>query len=174
MAALLGSMITTAPWPDRPTLLELEREARRHGTGIQAEQLGGCWELNTTWKRSGGPSTPGTDGFLRALNACLILTVTPASDHIQIENCIGLAGLQLSFQGLAQLKGQRPLLFFSFESVQVKLGNKILYKKEIKTVASQRQAFFALIHLDQNQRCLIARGRGGGLALWTQRSIEAL
>ena len=166
----MGTMNKTALGLDRPTLLNLEREARLHGSGIQAEQLGGCWYLQTTWKRSGDPSTPGTDGCLRALKACLILTVSAESAHIQIENRVQFAGFQLSFQGLAQLKGDRPLLFFTFDSVQLKIGEKIWFRKDIETASSQRMPFFALIHLDPSQGWLIARGRGGGLALWSQRS----
>ena len=163
-------MTSTALGLDRPTLLRLEREARLNGSGIQADQLEGCWYLQTTWKRSGDASTPGTDGCLRALNACLILTVSPGSDHIQIENQVQFAGFQLSFQGLAELKGERPLLFFSFEKVQLKLGKHVWFSKAIETVSSQRMPFFALIHLDSSQGWLVARGRGGGLALWSQRS----
>ena len=163
-------MITRELSLDRPALLNLERDARLHGSGIQAEQLGGCWYLQKTWKRSGDPSTPGTDGCLRALHASLILTVSAEPDHIQIENRVQFAGFQLSFQGLAQLKGKRPLLFFSFESVQLKSGEKIWFRKAIETASSQRMPFFALIHLDPSQGWLVARGRGGGLALWSQRS----
>ena len=176
MAALLRTMISTAPCPDRETLLNLEREARRRGSGIQAEQLNGCWQLQATWNRSGDPSTPGTDACLRALGACLVLRVPPEcdppeSEHIQIENRVQLAGFQLSFQGLAQLKGKRPLLAFSFDRVQLKIGPRICFSRAIDTPSSQRMPFFALIHLDPSQAVLIARGRGGGLALWTQRSI---
>jgi len=176
MAALLRTMITTAPCPDRETLLNLEREARRQGSGIQADQLNGCWQLQATWSRSGDPSTPGTDACLRAFGACLVLRVPPEcdppeSEHIQIENRVQLAGFQLSFQGLAQLKGKRPLLAFSFDRVQLKIGPRICFSRAIDTPSSQRMPFFALIHLDPSQAVLIARGRGGGLALWTQRSI---
>ena len=178
MAALLRTMITTAPHPDRATLLNLEREARRKGSGIQADQLQGCWKLQTTWNRSGAPSTPGTDACLRAFDACLILTISPEldspqSEHIQIENRVQVAGFQLSFQGAAQLKGNRPLLFFSFNRVQLKVGDKIWFSKAIDTPSTQRLPFFALIYLDPNQGLLIARGRGGGLALWNRRSIES-
>ena len=181
MAALLRTMITTAPSLDRTSLLNLERKARRQGSGIQADQLNGCWHLQNTWKRSGDPSTPGTDVCLRAFNACLILTVSseddspehdsPETEHIQIENRVQVAGFQLSFQGSAQLKGNRPLLFFSFTRVQLKIGEKVWFSKAIDTPLLQRQPFFALIHLDPSQGSLIARGRGGGLALWNQRSI---
>ena len=176
MAALLRTMITTAPSPDRTSLLNLEREARRLGSGIQADQLNGCWHLQTTWNRSGDPSTPGTDVCLRALNACLILTVSsendsPETEHIQIENRVQVSGFQLSFQGSAQLKGNRPLLLFSFNRVQLKIGEKVWFSKAIDTPSWQRMPFFALIHLDPSQGLLIARGRGGGLALWNQRSI---
>ena len=176
MAALLRTMITTAPRPDRETLLNLEREARRQGSGIQADQLNGCWQLQATWSRSGDPSTPGTDACLRAVNACLVLRVPPTYDppeaeHIQIENRVQLAGFQLSFQGSALLKGKRPLLVFSFDRVQLKIGPRICFSKAIDTPSSQRMPFFALIHLDPSQAVLIARGRGGGLALWTQHSI---
>ena len=173
MAALLRTMISTAPCPDRETLLNLEREARRRGSGIQAEQLNGCWQLQATWNRSGDPSTPGSDACLRALGACLVLRVPPESEHIQIENRVQLAGFQLSFQGLAQLKGKRPLLAFSFDRVQLKIGPRICFSRAIDTPSSQRMPFFALIHLDPSQGLLIARGRGGGLALWNQRSIES-
>ncbi len=173
MAALLRTMITTALRPDKETLLNLEREARRQGSGIQADQLNGCWQLQATWNRSGDPSTPGTDACLRALSACLVLRVPPESEHIQIENRVQLAGFQLSFQGSAQLTGKRPLLAFSFDRIQLKIGPRICFSKAIDMPSSQRMPFFALIHLDPSQAVLIARGRGGGLALWTQRSIES-
>jgi hypothetical protein len=53
----------------------------------------------------------------------------------------------------------------------LKIGEKVWFSKAIDTPLLQRQPFFALIHLDPSQGSLIARGRGGGLALWNQRSI---
>ena len=52
MAALLASMIHDAP-TDSDVVLELEQLARRQGTGLAADDLDGCWQLNQTWSREG-------------------------------------------------------------------------------------------------------------------------
>ncbi|WP_353291169.1 hypothetical protein [Synechococcus sp. M16CYN] len=158
-----------APLPSRATLLRLEQEARRFGSGVQADQLSGCWRLRSTWKRCGHPSAQAIDFLLCALNACLILTKSIRNDRFKIVNQVSLGSLQLSFQGLAHLKGKRPLLCFKFVVIELKLGNQTLLKQAIKSPAFQRQPFFALISLDPVHGWLIARGRGGGLALWTSQ-----
>ena len=105
--------------------------------------------------------------------ACELVLDSEFLSAARTEKADEVAGFQLSFQGAAQLKGNRPLLFFSFNRVQLRVGDKVWFSKAIDTPSIQRLPFFALIHLDPSQGLLIARGRGGGLALWHRRSIES-
>ena len=84
---------------------------------------------------------------------------------LTIANAVNLGALTLRFDGKAKLIGKRPLLQFSFSSLQLSLGSTVLLRRELPPVATQRLPFFALIGRD-GSGWLAARGRGGGLALW--------
>jgi len=74
--------------------------------------------------------------------------------------------LELRFRGAGQLLGRRPLLQFSFQQLQVSLGGRLLIQRDLPEPAARRLPFFALIARDPSG-WLAARGRGGGLAVWT-------
>ena len=107
---------------------------------------------------------PGTDVLLRSLGARLELKGTETS--WEIVNQIMVAGVQLRFEGKAQLKGRRPLLMFHFETVKLMLAKRIILERSLPEPPSRRMPFFALIAMADNGGWLAARGRGGGLALW--------
>ena len=87
---------------------------------------------------------------------------------------MSLAALRLEFSGFGLLVGKRPLLVFGFDTLALRFGERLLWKRQLPAEleasslrSSRRQPFFALIALDREEGWLAARGRGGGLALWT-------
>ena len=171
MGRLQNPMISAVSGPSAAELLARERQSRREGSGIQLEQLPGCWMLQQTWNRNGEPPAPGTAALLRWLQASLILN--RSEQGLRIVNQVALAGFRLRFSGHAQLKGSRPLLMFSFTSLELSWSNQVLLQRSLPSPKAQRLPFFALIELNEQQGTLTARGRGGGLAQWSRLKQEA-
>ena len=164
-------MISAVPGLSAADLLSRERQARRGGTGILIEQLPGCWMLQQTWNRNGDAPAPGTGTLLRWLRASLILN--RSEQGLSIVNQVSLGGFRLRFSGHAQLKGARPLLIFSFASLELSCWGQVLHRRKMPTPIPQRLPFFALIELNEQLGTLMARGRGGGLAQWSRLRQEA-
>ena len=152
--------------PDRPNghdLLTLEAVVRRDGTGINVGDLLGRWCLRQLWAK--GQTTPSSLASLglRAVQASLELAHTP--EGLWIANLVVLGPISLRFSGSAELVGRRPLLQFSFETVELRWGPGLLWSHSLPAPSPRRMPFFALIARDSSG-WLAARGRGGGLALW--------
>ena len=127
--------------------------------------------LQQTWTRSGDAQAPGTAMLLRWLQASL--TLSHGDQGLSIVNQVCLAGFRLRFSGQAQLKGARPLLIFSFTSLELSWSDQVLLQRSLPSPEPQRLPFFALIELNEQQGTLTARGRGGGLAQWSRKTPEA-
>lgn len=90
-----------------------------------------------------------------------------------IRNSVQLGELGLTFAGQARLEGKRPLLLFRFERLYLALGAWRPLDRPLPQplpFGQQRAGelpFFALIGGGASHGWLAARGRGGGLALWT-------
>jgi len=153
--------------PDRKELLELEQGARRHGSGITTTELVGCWQLQTVWPRTTGEANGMSGWLLRQLQARLEIAIE-TDGQLSLSNAVNLGALELRFRGPGQLKGARPLLRFHFTTLCLSLGKQVLIERHLPAPTAQKEPFFALIHRDRNGS-LTARGRGGGLALWTLR-----
>ena len=152
-------------------VLAWERNARQHGSKINVEQLLATWWLDDVFNRDGRSGGIGTSVMLKAIGACLILeqsTQTAEQNQLLVANQVSIGGIRLRFEGHGQLIGQRPLLRFSFHTLVLSMGGRTLFQRSIPEPDPKRTPFFALIHLDQEQKCLAARGRGGGLAIWRQ------
>ena len=166
MGMLQSPMISAVPGSPSAALLAREGKSRREGSGIQIEQLPGCWMLQQTWTRSGDAPAPGTVTLLRWLQASM--TLSRSDNGLSIVNQVCLAGFRLRFNGQAQLKGSRPLLMFSFTSLELSWSDQVLLQRSLPSPEAQRLPFFALIELNEQQGTLTARGRGGGLAQWSR------
>ena len=127
--------------------------------------------MQQTWTRSGDPPAAGTVMLLRWLQASL--TLSRGDQGLTIVNQICLAGFRLRFSGHAQLKGSRPLLMFSFKSLELSWFDQLLLQRSLPSPEVQRLPFFALIELNEQQGTLTARGRGGGLAQWSRKKPQA-
>jgi len=162
--------------PARPELsggevLALERRSRSLGSGLTRERVQGCWRLDQLWsKHQAQPQAP-TAALLRALQATLAISPSPSPEGngLAVLNSVQLGALQLSFSGEGQLRGRRPLLEFWFTQLEVRCGNHTLWRQAIAgPPAPRKRPFFALIAREGEGESgwLLARGRGGGLALW--------
>ena len=158
-------------------MLELERLSRRHGSGLTAEQLLGRWRLQLLWGKGRAQPNPATAALLRGLQASLCLSTpeatpdgtAPESGDLTVANSVQLGALQLRFSGSGTLRGRRPLLEFWFDQLELRLGRQTLWRQAISRQPEPRQRpFFALIARSDaaDNDWLLARGRGGGLALW--------
>lgn len=149
-------------------LLELEQRSRRQGSGVGAAELVGDWELRDLWTREARPQ-PRQAALLRLVAAQLAIVQEPAG--LVLRNSVSLGRLSLCFVGTGHLQGRRPLLRFSFQQLELQLGERLLWQRPLPEMPAQRQPFFALIGCgrDDQGRWLLARGRGGGLARWRCR-----
>ena len=144
-------------------LLQLEQQARRSGSGVEADALQGCWQLELVWPKGQQRASAFSGWLLRGLSARLEIGTDP--EGLLLSNAVNLGAVELRFRGRGRLEGKRPLLLFSFEQLQLSLGGWRIVERTLPAPAPQRMPFFALIHRDPSG-WLAARGRGGGLALW--------
>ena len=150
--------------PSADQLLVLERQAREHGTGLDAAALQGCWQLELVWPKGSRRPSAFSGWLLRGLSARLEISAN--AEGLALSNAVNLGPLELRFRGVGQLLGRRPLLQFSFQQLQVSLGGRLWIQRDLPEPAARRLPFFALIARDPSG-WLAARGRGGGLAVWT-------
>jgi len=157
--------------PSGEQLLALEAGVRRAGSGLGAAELVGCWQLQLVWPKGRQRPALVAAALLRGLGARL--EITDHADGLRLHNAVRLGALELGFRGPGWLQGRRPLLWFQFEQLELRLAGRCLWRQPLAAPASlQRQPFFALIARDP-AGWLAARGRGGGLALWTLASADA-
>ena len=149
--------------PDGRDLLTQEASVRRDGSRLNSHDLVGRWRLRQLWGK--GQTTPSNLASmgLRAVQATLELEHSAAG--LGIANSVLLGPINLRFTGTAELVGRRPLLQFSFQTVELRWGASVVWGRSLPTPQPQRMPFFALIARDSSG-WLAARGRGGGLALW--------
>ena len=160
--------------PDAEALLELERRCRYLGTGLDAEELLGPWQLVQTWTKGQNQPAAASSWLLRSLAAQLRITAGPSPGQLRLANRVCLGAFSLEFSGQGQLKGRRPLLVFWFDRLQLTLGSIALVDRAISKPETTKLPFFALIGRGNKadgqgtaaRQWLAARGRGGGLALW--------
>jgi hypothetical protein len=152
--------------PSGEELLQLERSSRRLGSGIDASSLCASWWLDQLWSRREARSLQRPAALMRALAACLEISIE--SERLVLRNSVSLGTLSLCFLGYGQLQGTRPLLKFSFDRLQLCWGERPLLERSLPQPVAQKMPFFALIALERQSEegWLAARGRGGGLALW--------
>jgi hypothetical protein len=153
---------------DGQRVLELEQQARREGSGIDAAQVAGPWELQQLWSREQATAQAPQAALLRLLGASLTISPAGPDAPLRLMNSVRVGGLELRFCGWGRLVGRRPLLQFGFEQLELRLGPRLLLQRPLPPTELRKQPFFALIATgsDSQGRWLLARGRGGGLACW--------
>lgn len=163
------------PLPDAEVLLQLESQSRKQGSGLTQADLIGEWRLVQVWGKGKREPTALSSALLRGLGARLDIAPQEGEQAanarpLRLKNSVRLAGLTLCFEGQGELRGKRPLLTFWFEQVELRRGSFTLFRRNLARPRASRLPFFALIAADRGpgrENWLAARGRGGGLALWT-------
>ncbi len=158
-------------FPNYKELLRLEALAKKEGSGINIDSLVGAWKFSAVWKEGNESKDIISSSTLRLLSATLELRRKQDDNltmPLTITNSIQIGYLKIKFIGKAKLKGIQPLLLFFFEQFLIQLGSIDLLRREIPLSKTNKWPFFALIAIEPSKECLVARGRGGGIALWNK------
>ena len=158
--------------PELSTLIDLEVRAKKEGNVINFDNLMGSWKFIKVWKKTTDLDDYFSSYLLRLFEATLHLIERDDLNNefpLRITNSIQFGTLSLRFSGNCNLKGKQPLLNFYFEDIELSFGPKLIYRKTLDIPQSNKRPFFALVALDNKNKWLAARGRGGGLALWVKQ-----
>ncbi len=160
---------TSINLPVQQELLDLEKIARKNGSGIAFDSLVGRWKFISVWKEGTDKENLIASKLLRLFDASLELK-KKEFNQFGIANSIQFGLLSLRFTGAGSLKGNQPLLPFFFEVIELKLGSNVVFSRLLEIPDEKDRPFFALISMEEKGYWLSARGRGGGLALWINGS----
>lgn len=164
-------------------LLAAEKKAKKTKVGYSFAELIGTWRLffvtGTTKTRKRAGVILGAGKYLPQF---FKITLTyqaienGRADLGRVENCVDLRLLKLSLTGPAKFLTPQNILAFDFTRMHIKLFGATLYDGYIRagkdkeagfdTESIKKQAFFTYFYLHKS--VIAARGRGGGLALWTR------
>jgi hypothetical protein len=165
--------------PDRvgivAALQAAEQAAKRRGAEpIDLGQLGGTWRLRFI---------TGTQKIRRAVKlgpgrfvpswVTIELGVTGLVDHQgTIHNRVRFGALDLELTGPCRTYGDRRILAFDFTHLRLAIGPVTLYRGQVRDPqifaegSLKTQAFFSFFVVEGDR--IAARGRGGGLAIWSR------
>lgn len=182
----LTNSFTTPPVPEAvvETLLRAEKTAKQTNLRHSYPQLLGTWRLGfitgTKRSRQRAGIILGAGRFLpRLVKIQLSYSQSELGQERGIvQNSVELGPLQLVLTGPIQFRPQTNMLAFDFTQMRVSLSGLKLYEGYIRggkgredrfyEQGVKEQAFFTYFLVEN--RCIAARGRGGGLALWTKVS----
>lgn len=167
-------------------LLAAEKINRKEKPHYSFEELLGTWKLRfitgTKKTRAKAGVVLGTGRYIPKF---IDIALTYYTDEPQVSrppnrgrvnNSVSIGILSLSLTGPVKFLPSKNILAFDFTTMTVKLGSLKLYHGYIRNGRSREiefaeraianSAFFVyfLIH----QKFIAARGRGGGLALWSR------
>ena len=164
-------------------LLEAEKLAKKEKITYSWESLIGNWRLcfvtGTKKTRKKAGIVLGAGRYLPRL-VKISLNYFPqeesSTNQGNVENFVSIGGLQLSLTGPVKFLAPKNILAFDFTRMKVKLFGLTFYDGYIRggktkeasfyTDKISQQAFFAYFYITDS--AIAARGRGGGLALWTK------
>jgi hypothetical protein len=182
--AFLTTTTSAPPAPEAvvEALLQAEKSAKRSKVCHTYEQLLGTWRLGfitgTKRTRQKAGVVLGAGRFLpKWVEIHLTYSQSePASERGTVDNSVKLGPLQLVLTGPTQFWQKTNRLAFDFTQMRVSLSGLKLYEGYIRKGRDseakfyersvKEQAFFTYFLVEE--RCIAARGRGGGLALWTR------
>ncbi len=186
-AANRQNLKTNLPKPTEvvDALLTWEKKARKNQPNYTFEQLIGTWKLKFI---TGTKKTRQQAGIVlgagRYLPAFVTIELTYSSEEDEanlrgrVENSVKLGGLILTLTGPVKFLTSKNILAFDFTTITIKLFKLQLYNgyltngkaKEAEFYSQKiaNQAFFSYFLITEN--LIAARGRGGGLALWSRQS----
>lgn len=176
----------TPPAPEAvvEALLQAEKTAKQTKVRHSYEQLLGTWRLGlitgTKRSRQRAGVILGAGRFLPKW-VKIQLSYSPSElsqERGTVQNSVELGLLQLVLTGSTKFWQKTNILAFDFTRMRVSLSGLKLYESYVRggqdrearfyEQSVKEQAFFTYFLVEN--RCLAARGRGGGLALWTRVS----
>lgn len=184
----LTSSSRTPPAPKAvvEALLQAEKTAKQTKVRHAYPQLLGTWQLGfitgTKRSRQRAGVILGAGRFLPKWVKIHLSYLQAESDQERgtVQNSVELGPLQIILTGPTQFWSKTNMLAFDFTRMRVSLSGLKLYDGYIRggqnrearfyEQSVKEQAFFTYF-LVQDQ-CIAARGRGGGLALWTRVSQD--
>lgn len=182
--AFLTTPSATLPAPDIvvEALLQAEKTAKQSKVRHSYSQLLGTWRLGfvtgTKKSRQRAGIILGAGRFLPKWVKIHLSYSQSVSDQERgtVQNSVELGLLQLVLTGPTQFWQKTNMLAFDFTRIRVSLFGLKLYEGYIRRGQNREarfyeqsvkeQAFFTYFLVENH--CLAARGRGGGLALWTR------
>ncbi len=156
-------------FPSHSEILDLEKKSNKEGSGITYKDLNGVWKFQYVWKKKSDHKDNISSSILQVLSANLELSYKDIENELHsfvIKNSIKFGIISIIFSGNAYLKGNRPLLLFSFKSLVIKCFNVSIFDKSLQEINQTKMPFFSLIAIQDNKKWLCARGKGGGIAIW--------
>lgn len=159
-------------------LLEAEKTAKQQRLIYPAEDLLGEWQLRFATgvrKVKRGGITVGR-GFYMPSFVRAQIGFQQTSGSFTISNQIHLGGLRFQVFGPAKYLNKKNLLAFDFIQMDLSLGGRSLYRGNFRGGQAEEATFeqkpigklpfFSFFLITEN--LIAARGRGGGLAIWSK------
>ncbi len=166
------------------SLLELEKQFKKEKPNCSLANLIGCWNLcfitGTKKTRQKAGIVLGVGKYIPRF---IQIQITYENDQQllpntgRVINSVELAFLKLSLTGPVKFIPQKRILAFDFTYLNLNLFGFRIYDgyirngsdKEAKFYQTEikHQAFFSYFLIEDN--FIAARGRGGGLALWSRQ-----
>ncbi|MEM9537842.1 MAG: hypothetical protein AAGA40_19480 [Cyanobacteria bacterium P01_E01_bin.45] len=165
-------------------LIAAEKSAKRSSTDHSLSDLNGTWKLGfitgTKKARQQAKGALGAGRFLpQFLNIRIAYEVAePGSDRGTVCNSVTLGPLTLTLSGPIRFYPKPSVLAFDFTHAIVTMTGVEIYSGDMRggreraatfyDLPLKETAFFTYFAIDE--RYIAARGKGGGLALWTKVS----
>ncbi|MGF1481854.1 MAG: hypothetical protein ACFB4I_20625 [Cyanophyceae cyanobacterium] len=182
-ASSLSQKTVPSPASLVAALLAVEKEAKKQKISYSFEQLLGTWRLRFVTGTKKSQERAGVVlGSGRYLPQFLRISLSYSSANLsspergRVENCVKLLALQLSLTGPVRFVSPKNILAFDFTRMTLKFLGATLYDGYIRSGKAKeesfytdkigQQAFFAYFYVSEG--AIAARGRGGGLALWSR------
>ena len=164
-------------------LLEVEKEARKKKNTHSLDELIGCWDLcfitGTKKTRKKAGIVLGAGKYISKLIGIEITydrKPQQNSDTGRVKNSVNLAFFTLSLTGPVKFIESKSILVFDFTKIAIAISGIKLYEGYIRggkakeaefyNLKISQQAFFSYFLIEPE--IIAARGKGGGLALWSR------
>lgn len=150
-------------------------------TAYALTDLVGTWRLHfitgTKKTRQKAGVALGAGRYLPRIIKIQLTYQADSNEQGRVQNSVAVGALTFTLNGPIKFWPKAKCLAFDFTQIQIKLGSFILYQGRMKpedadqAFYSQKlkeQAFFKYFWV--TKQGIAARGRGGGLALWSRES----
>ena len=170
------------PEPSRlvTALLEQEKASKKGKISYSFADLIGCWKLRfitgTKKTRKKAGIVLGSGRYIPRLIKIQIVYQGDRLNTGRVTNSVNTAGVSFSLTGPIKFILAKNILAFDFTTIKITVFGIPIYngylkngrekEAEFERQSLKHQAFFSYFFISDN--AIAARGRGGGLALWTR------